>query len=600
MENFIKSSIDLFNTVPVDEIMVTDKKSCNSKELIEHGYYIDSSCIIDITGEMRPILISDRVKNILIEKSFQINKAFYTKWNDILLKDRNQLLIDQLFHYATVWVKDVTKEKESIIYIPNCEWASHKGPRWTIPLRILKQETKAEIKNKAKLMLYSNIALKEETILNIFNIISFDEIELNNIKNRDSKILIQTKLRIIPKTAEDLMKCLIYSITGNLEFVKNKELNDMIRAKATSENTLFWIKNNEILLSQIFNRYKSIFLNMKKNADLKSHINKISHLSKKHHEPKKVLKPDLSNGFQMTRYLKYLIKEKQPRSFIIRNGKIWCERNKFEEILLYKEKIKKILNSYSLKQSPFTKITLPVSEKNFIGNYPMGSEFTHKNLIVGIYWKNNQSRVDLDLSSIDIVQKIGWDSHYYDSRNKNNTIFSGDITDAPNGANEYLRFGTIDTPKLVQVNYYNFNSNKNEVEFDIIVGFTSPQAAPEESNNNFNDKVLIEKSTMLRPENVIVSMKTSINCSKTKTLGVVYPGGRFVVIDKYIGKAVQTNGVGKTDMQILIDSFTSNNLFFEEFITPTNAETQNVLDLRTEHISKDKLLSIFGGSKIKP
>jgi len=561
MENFIKSSIDLFNTVPVDDEKI-DTKIVNSKELIEHGYFF-----ID-----EDIFISDRVKNILIEKSFQINKTFYAKWNDILLKDRNQLLIDQLFHYATVWLKHESLNNNDFIYIP-WEFTQKQLTGWTIPLRILKQETKIEIKNKAKLMLYANVALKEETILNIFNIISFDEIEVDNVKNRDSKILIQTKLHIIPKTAEDLMKCLIYSITGSLVFVKNKELKDIISEKATLENTLFWIKNNEIILSQIFNRYKNVFLSMKKNNDLKSYINKISHLSKKNHIPKKLPTSSLSNGFQMTRYLKYLIKEKQPRSFIIRNGKIWCERNKFEEISTYKENIKKILNQYSLKQSPHTKIALPISEKNFIGNYPMGSEFNHSNLIIGIYWKNNQNRVDLDLSCVDIVGKIGWDSHYY----RDKIIFSGDITDAPNGANEYLNLGSIDTPKLIQVNYFNFSSNKHEVEFDIIVGF-----------NDDNTK----EGPMLRSENVIVSMKTSINSSKTKTLGVVYPGGRFVVIDKYIGKKVQTNGVGKIDMQILIDSFTSNNLFFEDFIDQ-NKNTQEFLDLRTEFISKGKILSIF-------
>lgn len=581
MENFIKSSIDLFSTVPIDDINITNSNIVNSKELIEHGYFIN--------GEN--VTVSDRVKNILIEKSFQINKTFYEKWNDILLKDRNQLLIDQLFHYATV---NVLKNTD-FIYIPGGSFTQQKKPvSWTIPLRILKQDTEIEIKNKAKLMLYTNVALKEDTILKIFDIIFFDEIDIDCVKNRDSKILIQTKLHIIPKTAEDIMKCLIYSITGSLMFVKNKKLEDMISEKATLENTLFWIKNNEIILSQIFNRYKNIFLSMKKN-DLKPYINKISHLSKKNHKPILRALPSPSNGFHMTRYLKYLIKEHQPRSFIIRNGKIWCERNKFEKISMYKENIKKLLNSYSLKQSPYTKIALPISEKNFIENYPMGSEFNHTNLIIGIYWKNNQDRVDLDLSCVDIVGKIGWDSQYKrvsvsSQYKRDKIIFSGDIIDAPNGANEYLNFGSIDTPKLIQVNYFNFFNNKHEAEFDIIVGF--------------NDDLF--ESPMIRSENVIASMKTSINSSKTKTLGVVYPGGRFVVIDKYIGKKVQTNGVGKIDMQILIDSFTSNNLFFEDFIThqpfeessslsvdDQNINTTQELDLRTEFISKSKILSIF-------
>jgi hypothetical protein len=72
MENFIKSSIDLFNTVPVDDEKI-DTKIVNSKELIEHGYFF-----ID-----EDIFISDRVKNILIEKSFQINNIFVTLYNSL-------------------------------------------------------------------------------------------------------------------------------------------------------------------------------------------------------------------------------------------------------------------------------------------------------------------------------------------------------------------------------------------------------------------------------------------------------------------------------------------------------------------------------------
>lgn len=564
-KKLINASINLFNSIPIEFLSLGGEQNC-SKKLIEYGFFINCETI--------PI----EIQELLIEQSFEINKSFYKCWNDILSKNRNKLLLDQIFHYITVWMKD--NGDRDTVYVPNTNTTQQK---FNIPLRIIKLLSLDQIKNKAKCLLYTNVALKEETINDIFNIVDYKDIKLSAIKNRDSNILLHTKLHIIPKSAVEILKCLVYEITGNLQFVKNQELFEQLKTDVNSSNNgskaLFWIKNNEILLAQIFNRFKPIFLSLK-NEKLSPYINKISHLSKKYHVPCKNLQNESNlTGFQIARHLKYL-KQKQPRSFVVRNGKIWCEREKALKIKEYENKIKTLLNGYSLKSSNFTKIALPISEKKFIGNYPMGSEFICSDgLIIGIYWKNNNKRVDLDLSCKNLEgKKIGWDSDFYN--NKKDVIFSGDVTDASNGANEYLTFSSDTSPKLVQVNYFNFDSNLNEVEFEIIV-----------AKNNITKQ--ITRSTILNPDEIIATMKTTINCKKPKTLGVVYPGGRFVVIDKYIGEKTQTNGINNVDLQIIINSF-NHNLFFDDFLTPEqDNEDKDVLDLRNEHISKDTLLNLF-------
>ena len=87
-------------------------------------------------------------------------------------------------------------------------------------------------------------------------------------------------------------------------------------------------------------------------------------------------------------------------------------------------------------------------------------------MAVGIYWKNSWGAYDLDLSSLNVEGKIGWNREF---RNDDDSLmFSGDITNAPNGAVEYLYAKRgISCPTLVLNNVYN---GEDECKYNIIVG----------------------------------------------------------------------------------------------------------------------------------
>ena len=68
-------------------------------------------------------------------------------------------------------------------------------------------------------------------------------------------------------------------------------------------------------------------------------------------------------------------------------------------------KIREKLQGKTLNLPSGLGITLPTSEKNFIGTLPIGSYIDvqpEDNLIVGIYWKGEDGARDLDLSFTDI------------------------------------------------------------------------------------------------------------------------------------------------------------------------------------------------------
>lgn len=74
-----------------------------------------------------------------------------------------------------------------------------------------------------------------------------------------------------------------------------------------------------------------------------------------------------------------------------------------------------------------------------------------------IWWKNNESRVDIDLSAIalDANYRSMFDLTYYNLR-ENGAVHSGDITNAPNGASEFIDI-TIDKLLAQGVRYVAMN-----------------------------------------------------------------------------------------------------------------------------------------------
>lgn len=74
-----------------------------------------------------------------------------------------------------------------------------------------------------------------------------------------------------------------------------------------------------------------------------------------------------------------------------------------------------------------------------------------------IWWKNNDSRVDIDLSAValDANYRSMFDLTYYNLR-ENGAVHSGDITNAPDGASEFIDI-TIDTLRRQGVRYVAMN-----------------------------------------------------------------------------------------------------------------------------------------------
>ncbi|WP_394675124.1 hypothetical protein [uncultured Chryseobacterium sp.] len=109
---------------------------------------------------------------------------------------------------------------------------------------------------------------------------------------------------------------------------------------------------------------------------------------------------------------------------------------------------------------------LPSSEKMFVGNIPSGTRFYGERLAVGIYWENSWGAYDLDLSGLNIAGKIGWNAAH--KPHGGQLMYSGDMTNAPNGAVEYLYADrNFADPTLVMNNVFN---GSPDCGYKIIIG----------------------------------------------------------------------------------------------------------------------------------
>ena len=432
------------------------------------------------------------IKKIL---NSEITKARTSKTFSIFKKIKNTpdeiRIFKQILHYISTYGLNLQGEK---VYIDNPYFKQIEKEAIIIESMPIEEFNNIVIKD-----LYTTIQWSDEEIEFIKNYISNLNIDIALISSKEVRYVLYKQLSVIPKNVDEFFGFLNYIATGKTLFVKNKKTVEKFKQnkeKIINQIQLYINNYGIIPLCENFNRFKTLFLAVKESN--KKLINKISKLSKKHHKPYRlpdyllITKSIKKSSFHMTKFLNiienmdisyltklynavnyriYCIENSIEYGFYkIRNGKIFIQKEKFgntekylkvKNILLSKIKEKVLLNMEEKKFSlDFEKIkdyAVPVSGKQFLGDVPFGSKITGFN-VIGIYWHNvGEEKIDLDFSATNEKIKIGWDSEWKGK----NIIFSGDMTDAQNGASEsfYVKKGIYSfkinyfSPCTVKVDY---------------------------------------------------------------------------------------------------------------------------------------------------
>ncbi len=630
----INKTIRQFKGVITEDKNITKKTpTIETTLLIENlkNGFIFSNKILRSNHDLKQLTATVKKELNLTPK--ELNNSLHKSWNKITTASDEQLIIEQLIHYMTTYgFEKLGIYSDDTVYIPH-EKLDIPGLNKNIKLTIIKDYTREEIKEKALNLLSTGIALKEETMNDMVDILGqtgFTDEDIEKIKNKETKIIFCDLTGTIPENPTEFMRLLIYKKTGKTLIIKSHGVIEQIKESDINTGLLFSLYKSKYRLknlAQSFNRYKPLYLAMKNN-DTKSYINKIRKLSKKHHKPMKEdylnnvtsflkkgvainvheLKEELSkaNVFRKIRLayaLKYRTKDTDSIMYKIRNGKGWAKEFKSniksgaKIALMYVFKsicddIKKNVEGKVIYIPENIHYALPATEKQFTGNFPSGTYINvDEDMIVGVNWKNIDNYcVDLDLKMVGLCDVIGWDYSYRTAQR--DVLFSGDITSAPgpNGATElfYIR-KQPSKPFLLTLNYYNYNEDV-DVPFKLLVA--------KEKTTNFTGNYMVD------PNNVL-SVTTDIMSERQSTLGLLVPsnnGTKFIYCKTNIGSGRSSSINNMTrNINNYLFNFYNNTIELEDVLLSAGAvivreKSEDGLvdiDLSPEVLEKDTIINLL-------
>lgn len=543
-----------------DELKKIDFAALNSKAVL-FGYVIHPDCCNEAVDEWLDTLTLD------------YNSTFYKEWDDVLNKSRFELFLDQILHYATTYGTGFSLGNG---YVPN--------DGGTVPafkeLKVIEPITEQEMYNKCIDVLNSGIALKESTgtVLSEFveffvKKVGFDEDAiismLTDIKNKEVQSRLSVRFGLFPNDEFGILRCLMYLYTGSSMLIKSREFINLIRRSAQKNSYISRLKKNQlVILSRIFYRFKPLFIAMK-NEETAYTVNSLRRLAKSNHRPFNIgfweniistRRPleDVCNrleeldNFRKIRLL-MLVRERimfETKSgvFKIRNGKMFVRENyspKYDLVWLgdlFLTIKASLVNSLKKKACSVRipkniNIVLPTSEKDFVGNFPFGSSFKmSENNVVGVYWRNEWGTNDYDLSMIDMNGRLlSWRGSYYNS--DNSLVFSGDMTNAEPEASEMFFIKNEAPDSVIKLNKFRGNDKSK-------FRFFYANEIPSNYNNLMN--------YMVDPNNVKFDTMVDFEGPGEKTIGVIFDN-EFYFMDFKTGYS-RVSSSGKY-VNTVIDSF---------------------------------------------
>ena len=574
------------------------------KELLKFGIVCNSHCDVEVIWQYAN------------NKKFNPNTTFYQTIKDVAKRTRWELLSDQLLHYYSTYGTNFQGQP----FIINNNPVNISG---TVFIDTITEE---EVLERCQNMLYSGIALSQETIKSILAILG-NNFDINRIKNKEALCIIAAAKNIYPQNAEDIVRVLVYKATQKSLLIKNRETLKLI----SQSTTIIPIELAETL-SAVFYRFKDIFISFKKNPLNKHTVNIIRKLANKNHTPfvlafwsnvlssPKELKiigkraAELNNFKKIALLNTILVRlhnNTNIKPYIIRNGKLWVEmneeNNKQDKYVIKKGKELRVEvetgeeNDEQSKQAIYLVqifnilyqslilaigknrceivlpdnlvVAAPTSEKNFMGEIPLYSYVRLRHdAIIGINWKEADGANDLDLSMIDNTGgKIGWNADFY-TKDKNKTfIYSGDMTSANPEATEILyRKEKSDIEGIVNVNSYDLT--KDEAKYKVFF-----------AEEKIEKK--LEKNYMVNPQNIIYQYETSIG-QGGKQIGI-FVDNKFIFANlKTSNKRVSEKSI--TDLQLVyLKQIHGNLLTLQQILTDAGF---TVTKSRDAVLSKDTVI----------
>ena len=541
-------------------VTTTDKIEENKRIVAEKGLVFTR-----IDGADKEVI--DLAIDMFGKKPEEWNQTFHKSFKTVLETPIEVLIAQQVIHYFTTYgLESLDLYNENLVYIPN-EKLEIPELEEDIPLIVIRNITEEQLKEKMMKLLTSTIALSKQTIEDIMVLSDYiDQEQVDDITNREIKTAMYEKYNLVPKNNMEFLRYLIFKAAGETLLIKNKALIKKI--KDSDVDKVYNYLNNYVRkpngyerLAEIFLRFKDLFLAFKRERGsctyaeainkIINRLDKLARIKGYHKAIGKGILDNLTNMQHLTiielakldiekaldqatifreirivNSLRYRLTENESILYKVRNGKAFASTIKYknnkdclEKVLeiVYnhlKKRVNKLLNGKKVYLPSFIDITVPTSEKQYIGYLPYGTKIQIprvNDMIVGVHWCNlNEERVDLDIHTMNMNQSFGWNTGY---RSETGDIaFSGDVTDAilPKGATELFAISKNceDTSFLLTINDYTRNS-KN-IPFELVL-------ASEKD-------IKVENNYIIDPNKILISVPCLFDVTEDNfktTLGLI-------------------------------------------------------------------------------
>lgn len=442
--------------------------------------------------------------------------SFYKSWDRVSRMSHIEHWLHQILHYISTYGTNFTGPT----YIPLDEIDADERTTPTLRVIVVQGISRDDAQRRCRDLLSSGAALSEEMMDAIIEIIDVSQLSLSSVKNREMIIRLIDTFDITPDDPVEFLRYVVYKLTGSSLLIKSSDAcNSILLSNSKFDVGEAFTNYGLDKLASIFYRFKPLFLAMKKRCP--SVINRIRRLAPQYHKPfvdhplnlvteRKLQDSDdktlfHSNIFHLIRafnacqmYMqidadyKYVIHK-------IRNGKVWVREvgvptNEDVRLLMHNRNtildiLAERLDFRGVKYyfDPHYTIAVPTSTKLFIDNLPFGSsvgvsdEVNH--LVAGVYWRNAWGAYDLDLSAyvVSFDTKVGWDGVVRAGGDA--CVWSGDITNAPIGASEYVRFRTDNKTVLEAGLFVNIYSGEIGTKCKLLFGSAAPDCKTFRPNN---------------------------------------------------------------------------------------------------------------------
>ncbi len=487
---------DIFGVLVVNP---SDTSMSTTKDLMRDGILItnrEGVLARHVTSQNKRVL-----KKCLVTQEKIDGGTFFPSWDFISDTPNYELAVIQLVHYFSTYGLESLGLSAAPLRIPSSALSLPIPQREFKVIRIL---TVDEFGQKFKEFCMSVVAPNRDHMDLFGSLFNLYEIDVESMPSRELRVMVHAVNGTVPKNGEDFLRVLIYRVTGETLIIKNGKLISAIKRtlelySVTTREIVInsFVNCDRIELAGIFNRYKPLILAFKAEPAVRPIINRISKLSKLHHVPMEELTVQnvselISRGEY--HYVMRVLEKASMRQLIkllnyffglpicdggdhygvyqIRNGKVHVEKIEPKQEVVetgrrlvgdaLASKIRENRKLYANKTvylPHYVSYAAPYSEKQMLGNIPNGTTFTSNvkdEITYGIYWDNlNGRRVDLDFHARNIDGSIGWNTQF-SNRIDRAVSYSGDMTDATNGAVELMRFNSAsDKSYIMSVNSYN-------------------------------------------------------------------------------------------------------------------------------------------------